>query len=113
MKRRFFGFTLIWLASCSWNINGSLDKVKEKKVAVETGVVIPRSSYTGEKLLTGSIRNENINFKTNSAGQKLLEEKEEKKLEKIANLKSGLYFYWLDCHKLFKLPKSIRICERR
>jgi len=36
---------------------------------------------------------------------------ESKKIEKITNLKSGLYFYWLDCKKLFKLSENIKKCE--
>ena len=36
---------------------------------------------------------------------------EQKKLREISNLKSGLYFYWLDCKKLFKLPENIKKCE--
>ena len=56
-----------------------------------------------QKVATGN--QEKKNTSTNLA------EIESKKLEKIANLKSGLYFYWLDCKKLFKLPENIKKCE--
>ena len=56
-----------------------------------------------QKVATGNQEEENISDN--------LAEIESKKLEKIANLKSGLYFYWLDCKKLFKIPENIKKCE--
>ena len=116
MKKLFLLLSIILLASCSQKVQNNTTVSSNTNLPaswsdiqatadVTTNVVDDNLSWQEDIQSIGDVKNSDSNLS--------LEQLEAKKLEKIANLKSGLYFYWLDCHKLFKLPQNIKTCEKR
>jgi len=117
MKKILILLPLILLASCG--NNSTTNQIQQEEQTKETQNIEKNYKENSpeniqkeaEKAIENIEGKQNINSSTTNT-PKNLQIVEEKKFKKITSLKSGLYFYWLDCHKLFKLPENIKKCER-
>jgi len=117
MKKIIFLLPLILMASCGNNVvqnNRGKENILNAQT-VENQQSIQEETKKSIKEIEEQVDIHNRDNHTKSESDfnlQSLQLLEQKKLKKFVSLKSGLYFYWLDCHKLFKLPENIKKCEK-